>query len=156
MSAEVRRHFVQNRLGELLARPGGKTAEQALNEASVLVAELKEPSTEAIRNAAIRIEKLCASGGPVHFSPDDTGQIMRLTDRIITLAATYDYHAIETAGKSLADIVNAMQAEGAVRVSPVAVHARSMRLLAPCGPADDAMAKELLAELDKVRTHLGG
>lgn len=155
MSAEVRRHFVQNRLGELMARPGGKTVEQALGDATRLVAELKEPSSEAIRSAAIRIENLCASGGPVHFSPDDIGQIMRLTDRIITLAATFGYAAIDAAGKSLADIVNAMQIEGAVRVAPVAVHARAMRLMPPCGPADDATAKNLLAELDKVRTHLG-
>lgn len=155
MTAPVmQRHVVPNRLAQLIDRPGGKTAEQALEQASALVEELRDTCVQAILSAVARLEALVAAAGPVVLTDVQAAATLTLTDRVITLAATYGYHAMDAAGRSLADVVNAMGDRRAVRLEPIKVHVRAMRLLAPCAPHNPAIATVLASELTKVRAHL--
>ncbi len=152
----VRCHVAPNRLADLAARPGGKRLEAALADATRNIGDMRDECEAGIRNTVLRLETLTAASGPAIIPPDKAREALALADTIVLLSGTYGFAAMETAAMGLVDLIVALSQRDGVQLPPVRVHVRAMRLMEPCAAqTDPAETAALIAELDKVRAHLG-
>ena len=80
--------------------------------------------------------------------------VLHRADLIVTLAATFGYEPLARCMRSLCDVADGLLTHGLDDGAPVAVHVRSMRLLAPGSAALlPAQVEVVLGELAKILTH---
>jgi hypothetical protein len=139
-----------NALEALLSRPGGKTRDEAIDDALAGIETLRDISIEVIERAIEAIEVAARQGGQDTLNADELEHVAHNADIVISLAGTYGFANLDTAGRSLCDLIRALLKIAPCPAEPVVVHARALNLFAPGKPAmNDEEARTVLAELAK-------
>jgi hypothetical protein len=147
-------HFPTTRLTELVARGGGKTREQAVEEAKKSIEGLRDLAFETIENTLRAIETIAYGAKHAQLSGADMKEILSLADRVVTMSATFDQNVLEGVVKSLCDVTDGLLSRGSTDAAPILVHVQAMRLMAPGSAVLTAeQSQHVLAELTKVRAH---
>ncbi|MGH6870919.1 MAG: hypothetical protein ACREHE_05370 [Rhizomicrobium sp.] len=147
-------HFPTTRLSELAARAGGITRDQAIEEAKASIEGLRDLALETIGNAIRAVEAVAYSTKRNFLSDSDMREILKLTDQVVTMSATFGLESLEAVAKSLCDVTDGLLAKDSRDAAPILVHVQSMRLVAPGSPPLDAeQTDQVLSELSKVRSH---
>ena len=146
-----------NRLGEMMAEPGGVNREDALTVAGGSLEALREESINGIEAAFKEIERIARSSLAADMSPQDLQSVLQLTDRIITLAGTYGFDLLDTVARSLGDLANLLMERPKRPAGAILVHIHAAQLFSPRAEAPSAdEARGLLTELRKVIEHFDG
>ena len=139
-------------LKEQLSRPGGKSRDEAVNAAIAGVEALREKSMSAIDKAIQAVEAVAHQGTNGALSEANLRDVLRNADEIVELAGTFRLQNLDTAGRSLCDLVGLLLKTSPYPAEPIAVHARALRLFAPGRPALTAAQSEvILGELARFR-----
>ena len=139
-------------LKEQLSRPGGKSRDEAVNAAIAGVEMLRENSMSAIDEAIQAVEAVAQQGTNGALSEANLKDVLRNADEIVELAGTFRLENLDTAGRSLCDLVGLLLKTSPYPAEPIAVHARALRLFAPGRPALSAEQNEvILGELARFR-----
>jgi len=147
-------HFPTTRLTELVARGGGITREQAVEEAKKSVEDLRGLALEAIENAICAIEAVAYSAKRNRLDSAGMKEILIKADHLVTITATFGLDTLERIVKSLCDVTDGLLTLGSNDAAPIVVHVQAMRLLAPgSAPLDAEQSQQVLFELTKVRAH---
>jgi hypothetical protein len=142
--------YPHNRLGELIARPGGIDRAQAIASAARALDRNRQPARDEIE-VLIRILEQPIAG----LDPAAMADIAALADRIVSLALLLEMETLALAAMRLCDLGLALG--DAPRADPVAVHIKALRLLAPGAPALAAdEAETVLAGLAGLVRHVSG
>jgi hypothetical protein len=159
MTAEakkVRNFLPPNALTALLLRPDGKTRDEAIVAALEGIESLRATSIEAIGRAIEAIEVAACQGAQDTLNCDDLERVARDADFIISLAGAYGFTNLDTAGRSLCDLIRTLLKVAPCPAEPVVVHARALKLFAPNKPAmSSEEAQMVLQELAKIRAYFG-
>jgi len=146
--------FPQTRLAELAARPGGIMRDIAVENALKHIESMRGEGNEAIARLMEEIEAVLSAASGGKLSADQMRAILRTADQVVTLAGTFGYDAFGRVMKSLCDVADGMLHSGLAEAAPIAVHVRSMRLVAPGSTQlSSAEIETVLAELSKVLAH---
>jgi hypothetical protein len=114
--------FPKTRFAELVARAGGIARDDALERAMASMESMREESdTEICRSIATLVSITSQSGTGNVLSDPQLDAIIRSGDQIVTLAGTFGYAALDTAARSLCDIVDWFARAGIRDKRPVAV-----------------------------------
>lgn len=121
----------RNRLGQLVARPGGITVSEALERAEAGLSEMAEPWAEALDEAIAKLGVACAA---LRERPRDASALTAayaLADEIVGLAGPAKLEAVGRAAYSLCDLLDRAQSGGAAPVDlrAVQVHLQALALL---------------------------
>jgi hypothetical protein len=147
-------HFPTTRLTELVARGGGITRDQAIEDAKKGVEDLRDLALETIENAIRAIEAVVYSAQGNRLAEADMKEVLVQTDHLVTITATFGLDTLESVLKSLCDVTDGLLTLGSNDAAPIVVHVQAMRLLAPGGARLDAeQSQHVLSELTKVRAH---
>lgn len=146
-------YFPKIRLTQMLARPGGLTRDEAMSAAISNVREISGEGDREIENSIVAIEKIATTAGPT-ISKEHLTRILEEADQIVTLAGIFNYAWLNVATRKLCDIADGLLQAGLNDIAPILVHVRAIRFFAPSSTTlDDAQAKLVLSELEKVHTH---
>jgi hypothetical protein len=137
---------IENRLGELFRRPGGKSVRDALGAAEHRVREKLGQLAETLPAATARLKELAdlAAADP----GVGLGGVYEASNQIFALAGAVGFAALADAAYSLCDLVEGARESGRVNWNAVRIHADAIRLLgarAADEPADAAIAAGLKA-----------
>jgi hypothetical protein len=153
-SRHVMTYFPETRLSQLAARPGGIMRDIAVENATKDLESMRGEGDTAIAVLMTDIEAVLSGAKGGRFTIDQMQAILRAADQIVTLAGTFGYETLGRVMKSLCDITDGLIRSGQRDMAPVAVHVRSMRLVAPGGTQLSAEETEtVLTELAKVLAH---
>jgi hypothetical protein len=148
--------FPPNRLAELVRRPGGKPREAAIADAKRNIEEQKEFLTDGIRGAVLSIGAVVLGIEGTTISPKHADIILGNADRIVGLASVLGLAALETAAKSLCDLIICLAGTGEITKAPVIVHIQALHRLSDkpkeVGPEDEVV---LLVQLARLVSHYG-
>ena len=146
--------FPETRLAKLAARPGGLMRDIAIENAMQAVEAMRGEGDEAIRHEMDAIDKVMTGVQNNKIPAAAMKQILHHADLIVTFAATFGYEALARCMRSLCDVADGLLNGGLEDAAPIAVHVRSMRLLAPGSATLSAQQAEVvLGELAKILTH---
>ncbi len=147
---------VKNRLGEMMRMPGGITRDQAVEASTHNVETLRNAYLRAIPGEIDSLEQMTRAAGPV-LTAEDLSALLARARRLLTLAGTFGYLALDSVVKKFCDLCSGMPNAHMRDQAPIHVHIRAMRLLAPGGQATDdpAAAEILLMELTRIHEFLG-
>jgi len=147
-------HFPTTRLTELVARGGGVTREQAVEDAKKSVENLRDLALETIESAIRAIEAIAYSAKHNRLDGAAMKEVLIKADQLVTITATFGLDGLESVVKSLCDVTDGLLALGSNDAAPIIVHVQAMRLLAPGSASLDAeQSQRVLSELTKVREH---
>lgn len=145
-------HTPSSRLTTLVNRSGGMWREQAIEEATRRVEELRGPAMDSLDRTIAQLEVVATDVGGERT--DRLHDARRLADRIIALAETFGLSALAEATKRLCDLLNAFCARKFVDEASIRVHLRAIRLFGPkSAQLSDEVLVTVLAELRKVLDH---
>jgi hypothetical protein len=146
--------FPPNRLGELVRKPGGKPREAAIADAKRNIEEQKEFLTDGIRDAVLSIGAVVLGVEGETVPPAHADIVLSNADRIVGLAGALGLAALETAAKSLCDLIVCLARTGEVTKSPVVVHIQALHRLSEnpkeVSPEDEVV---LLVQLARLVAH---
>ena len=147
---------IRNRLGEKLGVAGGISREEAVKASICNVERLRNGYVEAIPGELGRLEEIAGPPGKV-LTESDLNALLARAGRLLTLAGTFGYEALDNAVKSLCSLCASMIENRNTDSAPVHVHIRAMHLLAPGGAAyaKPDMVAILLAQLARIHAFLG-
>jgi len=146
--------FPETKLAKLAARPGGLMRDIAIENAMKSIESMRGEGDEAIKREMDEIDKILAGMQNNRIPADQMKQILHHADLIVTLSATFGYEPLARCMRSLCDVADGLLNGGLDDGAPIAVHARSMRLLAPGSVAlSQAQVEVVLGELAKILTH---
>jgi hypothetical protein len=146
--------FPETRLAKLAARPGGLMRDIAIENAMQAVEAMRGEGDEAIRHEMDAIDKVMTGIQNNKIPAAAMKQILHHADLIVTFSATFGYEALARCMRSLCDVADGLLNGGLEDAAPIAVHVRSMRLLAPGSATLSAQQAEVvLGELAKILTH---
>lgn len=147
-------HFPVTRLAELAARSGGITRDIALEEAGKCVQNLLGAGLETIEAATKSIETIAYGAKNGQLSAGEIKSILRSSDHIVTMAATFGFATLEEIGKCLCDVADGLLSRGLTHAAPIVVHVQAMRLAAPkASELGESETVHVLAELARVRDY---
>jgi hypothetical protein len=150
----VMTHFPETRLAKLAARPGGLMRDIAIENAMQSVEAMRAEGDEAIKREMDEIDKIMASVQNNKIAATHMKAILHHADLIVTFAATFGYEPLARCMRSLCDVSDGLLTAKLEDGAPIAVHVRSMRLLAPGNSAlSPQQAEVVLSELAKILTH---
>ena len=156
MTGPVKKFFPNNRIEELVRRPGGVSREQALTKATAAVASLREESIADVAKSIATIGKFVENGRTTPLNRSQMRTILWHCDRIIVLAGTYDLEFLAGVAMRFCDLLGRFVETGEGDLEAVAVFLRSLRLAAPPSPPLDEHHKdEVLRELSRILIHCG-
>jgi hypothetical protein len=143
----ARLYKIENRLGEIARRPGGKRIADALNAAETRVKNKHAELAATLPEATLRLKALLdsASAAP---GPALEG-LYTESNQIFSLAAALDQRTLADAAYSLCDLVDGFRETGEISWQAVTVHVDAIRLLA-AHPDSAQMRATILAGLRKV------
>ena len=96
------------------------------------------------------------------YAPANRGQLgagqlsalLPLADQVVTLAGLFGYSEVDTAARSLCDVVDGLLRAGMNDLRPVAVHVQALHMMAPTAQALPVESRStILTELSKVVAH---
>lgn len=146
--------FPETKLAKLAARPGGLMRDIAIENALKSIESMRGEGDEAIKREMDEIDKIMAGLQHYRIPTDQMKMVLHRADLIVTLAATFGYEPLARCMRSLCDVADGLLTAGRDDGAPIAVHVRSMRLLAPGSVALSAPQVEVvLGELAKILTH---
>ncbi|HTW36234.1 MAG TPA: hypothetical protein VMD53_16555 [Rhizomicrobium sp.] len=147
-------HFPETRLAKLAARPGGLMRDIAIENAMKSIESMRGEGDEAIKREMDEIDKIMAGMQKNRLPADQLKMVLHRADLIVTLAATFGYEPLARCMRSLCDVADGLLHNGLDDGAPVAVHVRSMRLLAPGSAVlSPPQVEVVLGELAKILTH---
>lgn len=153
-SRPVMTFFPETRLSQLAARPGGVMRDIAVENALKDLESMRGEGDAAIANLMTEIETVLSGVRGGRLSSDQMRAILRAADQIVTLAGTFGYDTFGRVMKSLCDITDGLARSGQGDFAPIAVHVRSMRLVAPGSTQLTPEETEtVLLELAKLLAH---
>ncbi len=146
--------FPETKLAKLAARPGGLMRDIAIENAMKSIEAMRAEGDEAIKHEMDEIDKIMAGVQGNRMPADQMKLVLHRADLIVTLSATFGYEPLARCMRSLCDVADGLLHAGLEDSAPVAVHARSMRLLAPGSAAlSPPQVEVVLGELAKILTH---
>jgi hypothetical protein len=146
--------FPETRLAKLAARPGGIMRDIAIENAKEALESMRGEGDEAIRLGMDAIERVASHARDNQLPTARMKEILTYSDQLVTLAETFGYRAFGRSMKSLCDVTDGLISGGLQDFAPIAVHLRTMRLLAPGSSALSPEHTEVvLGELAKILTH---
>jgi hypothetical protein len=150
-------HFPKTRLSELVKEFGGAGRDDAVAGAQDQLESMRGEADRVIGESICALEAIAeAPRDETHYSPDQIDQMLARSDQTVTLAGTFGYKGLDDAARCLCDLLDGLRGAPAGDVPSVAVHVRTMRLLAPGSPPLPAAHQDMvLAELAKILTHHG-
>ena len=148
-------HFPKTRFVELATRQGGVTRDMAVGGALKNIESARAESDEMMLKSIAAIEEIAYAPSALKgLGAEDMRAVLRLADQIVTLAGMFCYDNLDTATRSLCDLVDGMLNSGVSDAPPVIVHAKALRLLAPGSPpVSDTEVQKVLTGLEKVLSH---
>lgn len=146
--------FPETKLAKLAARPGGLMRDIAIENAMKSIESMRAEGDEAIKREMDEIDKIITGMQNNRIPADQMKMVLHHADLIVTLSATFGYEPLARCMRSLCDVADGLLTGSLDDGAPVAVHARSMRLLAPGSAAlSQAQVEVVLGELAKILTH---
>lgn len=146
--------FPETRLAKLAARPGGIMRDIAIENAMESLESMRGEGNEAIHQGMDAIEKILGETNDNRLALAQIKDVLTCADQLVTLAATFGYQPFERCMKSLCDVADGLINGGREDKAPIAVHVRTMRLLAPGSSAlSPEQVEVVLGELAKILTH---
>jgi hypothetical protein len=146
--------FPETKLAKLAARPGGLMRDIAIENALKSIEAMRGEGDDAIRREMDEIDKIMAGLQKYRMPADQMKMVLHRADLIVTLAATFGYEPLARCMRSLCDVADGLLTNGLEDGAPIAVHVRSMRLLAPGSAAlSPPQVEVVLGELAKLLTH---
>ncbi|GAA0640930.1 chemotaxis protein CheE [Brevundimonas lenta] len=143
--SEARTFKVQSGLAKQLARPGGRTVDEAERRAAQGLASHREDTLVAIGRIIGELEQACAAA--------EAGQEAHVYERaatLIDLAGFFDTGPLYEAGYSLCELSDRMRGAGVWKWPAVEVHVKALRLIHAGGCKADDNAAVLLQGLRSV------
>lgn len=150
-------HFPRLPLSNVVGGFGGVTRDEAIRGACERMETMRGDAVQTIEDSLSAIEAVCiAPAAGSAYSARQLSQMLLRCDQIVTLAGTFGYRALDDATRYLCDLVDGLLQSGICDVASVAVHVRTMRLLAPGAPALTARHQDqILSELSRILAHHG-
>jgi hypothetical protein len=148
--SEVRTLKIKSSLAAKLAKPGGRTLQEAERLAQAgLDARRGEVMTD-IGGVIAELERICAAK-----TPGDEARVYPLSSGIIDLAGFFDTGPLYDAAYSLCDVSEQMTTSAAWRWPPVEVHVQTLRLIHAGGCVPGPQSAALLRGLGEMVKALG-
>ena len=144
--SDVRTTKVKSTLARQLARPGGRTLAEAQRLAETGLQSHKAGVMEDLGRLIGQLETLCAAA-----APEGRDRVYVLAAALVDMAGFFDTGPLYSAGYSLCDLSDRMQAAGAWSWPAVEVHVKALRLILASGCKADAGSEVLLAGLRSVQ-----
>lgn len=119
---------VKTRLSKLVRRTGGKSRAEAISAATRNILVARDGYIETIEQQIDLIERTASSDAPVN---DRLRLLNYLSNNLITLAGTFEFNALAEACMRLCDLTAAFLEGERWEAAPIAVHVRTIRVLAP-------------------------
>jgi len=143
---DVRTTKVRSSLATQLARPGGRTIADAQRLAETGLQSHKAGVMEDLGRLIGQLEALCAA-------PDDgrRDRVYVLAAALVDMAGFFDTGPLYSAGYSLCDLSDRMQAGGVWSWPAVEVHVKALRLILAGGCKAGAESDVLLQGLRSVQ-----
>ena len=140
----------KSHLSELVDQFGGLSREEAVQAATQNLEDMRAESDQAIVSAIGQLETL-VMGAAERSDAELTKQVLPLCDRIVTLAGTFGYAALDKAARSLCDLLDDLSSQVKSDPASVRVHVQTMRMFAPgATPLGEQRTAVLLFELHKL------
>jgi len=140
----------KSHLSELVGQFGGLSREEAVQAATRGLEGMRAESDQAIVSAIGQLETI-VKGAAKCSDAELTRQVLPLCDRIVTLAGTFGYAALDEASRSLCDLLDGLSNQGKSDPASVRVHVQTMRMFAPgATPLGEERTEVLLFELHKL------
>ena len=150
----VKTFFPQTRLSQVATSPGGIARDEAIAGALKSVESMRQQGDAEILRVMALIDQIVAGAGRVGLGAASLRAILLHADQIVTLAGTFGYDALDKVMRSMCDVADGLLHAGLSDVAPVAVHAQSMRLMAPgASSLSDVETARVLAGLAKILKH---
>lgn len=138
---------IENRLGAITRRPGGKRISEALQAAETRVRRKHGELAAVLPEAALWLK---ARLGGAAADPGQTLEALYVeSNQIFSLAGVLGLKALADAAYSLCDLVDGFRDTGEISWQAVHVHVDAIRLLI-ASPDSDAAQAAILAGLRKV------
>jgi hypothetical protein len=143
--SEVRTLKIKSSLASKLARPGGRTLQDAERLAQASLDARRDEVMADIGAAICELERVCAAK-----APGSEGRVYALSSTIIDMAGFFDTGPLYDAAYSLCDLSEQTGEEGGTwRWPPVEVHVQTLRLIhaggCKAGPEAAALLRGLSA-----------
>ena len=142
----VRKFAATNRLAEMIGLPGGKSARDAVEQATSAIEQYRPEAVSDIDAWIGELEALSAQSSP------EPQTIYRLSAGIIEHAGLFGLGDVGRAAYSLCELVDRLQQRGTWDRASVAVHVGSMRLLQTLPAGEEVQRARLLNGLHAVTT----
>jgi hypothetical protein len=143
--------YPQNRLSELIQRPGGQSRSRAVAAAAQALQDRRRPVLDEIGALIAALEGKPAAD----LDSARMDDIAILADRIVSLALLMDLESLAQAAMRLCDLGHAFG--GAPQADSIAVHVQALRLLAPDAPRlTPRQTEAVLAGLARLLRHVNG
>ncbi len=140
----------KSRLSELVDQFGGLSREEAVQAATQNLEGMRAETDQAIVSAIGQLEAIVI-GAATCSGAELTGQMLPLCDRIVTLAGTFGYAALDKAARSLCDLLDGLSGQGKSDPASVRVHVQTIHMFAPgANPLGEQRTAVLLFELHKL------
>lgn len=136
-------------LSRKMARPGGRTVEEALELAEKGLESHREAGMVKMTSLLVQLEEATALRGA-----QSQTVIYTLAADLLDLAGFFETGPLYTATFSLCDIADRMQVDGVWDWPSVAVHVGAMRLIMSDGCQSNTVSETVLEGLAAVRNRL--
>lgn len=147
--SEARTLKIKSSLAGKLARPGGRTLQDAERLAQAGLDARRDEVMIDIAAAIAELERVCAAR-----APGSEGRVYALSSTIIDMAGFFDTGPLYDAAYSLCDLSEQTAENGAWRWPPVEVHVQTLRLIhaggCKAGPESAALLRGLSAMVKAV------
>ncbi|MBS0471280.1 MAG: hypothetical protein JSR60_09430 [Proteobacteria bacterium] len=140
---------VKTRLSKLVHRTGGKSRADAISAATRNLLAARDGYIETIEQQIDLIERTVSTDAPVS---DRLRLLNHLSNNLITLAGTFGFDPLAEACMRLCDLTAAFLERDRWEDAPIAVHVRTIRVLAP-GSTETVDPTTLLAGLRALLAH---
>ena len=144
--SDVRTTKIKSTLARQLARPGGRTLAEAQRLAETGLQSHKAGVMEDLGRLIGQLETLCAAA-----APEGRDRVYVLAAALVDMAGFFDTGPLYSAGYSLCDLSDRMQAAGAWSWPAVEVHVKALRLILAGGCKVGAESEVLLQGLRSVQ-----
>jgi hypothetical protein len=137
----------QNRLGEVMRKPGGRRIADAVDQATKNLEEIREPCLETLDAQLDQLDRLCAEGGA---QPADKlkHEIYVTSNDVHAVAGVFGLTGLSEAAFSLCELVDNFRSLERWNQAAVTVHLSAFRLLRnPDAEADRSSVVEGLRRL---------
>lgn len=142
---EVRATKIKSSLASQLSRPGGRTIADAQRLAETGLQSHKAGVMEDLGRLISQLEALCVSK-----TPEGQARVYGLASALVDMSGFFDTGPFYSAGYSLCDLSERMQAAGTWSWPAVEVHVKALRLILTGGCKSGADSDVLLQGLRSV------